>query len=77
MAAMEIPASLLTVSSTAGNKFTYRTRDSDQPIGSINSSQLNQLATHLPDIILNMSLSIKPPFVRQFAGVVMFLDISG
>ena len=43
----------------------------------VNEQELNQLATHLPDMILNMNLSVNPPFVRQFSGVIMFLDISG
>lgn len=46
-------------------------------IQEVDPSQLNQLATHLPDVILHANLSVKPPFVRQFSGVVMFLDISG
>lgn len=47
------------------------------PVGDIDEQELNQLATHLPDMILNMNLSVDPPFVRQFSGVIMFLDISG
>ena len=43
----------------------------------VDEQELNQLATHLPDMILNMNLSVNPPFVRQFSGVIMFLDISG
>lgn len=45
--------------------------------GELDNKELNQLAAHLPDLILNQNLSATPPFVRQLSGVIMFLDISG
>lgn len=49
----------------------------EPPVDDLDPQELNQLATHLPDVILNMNIGVRPPFVRQYSGVIMFLDISG
>ena len=72
-------ADLLVTSTTDNLAHSHKRNDrgDDYQVDEIDNKEMNQLAAHLPDIILNMNLSVQPPFVQQFPGVIMFLDISG